>query len=100
MCDKVNDKRCVWRRYAIIALSVAVIPIVWLGAHQAPQRTEILAHLVSEGLSRWHYTGKKIDDQLSRNALGEYIDFLDFGKRFLYVQDVERIIPTHVGNTK
>lgn len=91
MCDKVNDKRCVWRRYAIIALSVAVIPIVWLGAHQAPQRTEILAHLVSEGLSRWHYTGKKIDDQLSRNALGEYIDFLDFGKRFLYVQDVERI---------
>ena len=30
MCDKVNDKRCVWRRYAIIALSVVCFAISYL----------------------------------------------------------------------
>lgn len=90
----MNEKRIrlfiSWRFCLVVALFLLGIPIIWLGA-QAPSRVEVLSHLVREGLDRWHYSGKKIDSQLSRNVMEEYIQFLDFGKRYLYTEDVERI---------
>lgn len=85
-----EKKRHNWRRTWIVALVVLVIPIIWLRA-QTPQRTEILSQLVREGLSRWHYTGKQLDEQTRRDAMTEYIRYLDFGKRFFLTSDVEHI---------
>ncbi len=91
MKEKERNTPFVWRRFMAVALILVIIPIIWLGA-QVPQRTEVLSHLVREGLSRWHYTGKQIDEQTAQQALREYIRFLDFGKRFLYSTDVELIM--------
>lgn len=90
MIMKQNYIRLYWKRYALIAMGLILIPMIWLGA-QVPQRTEILSHLVREGLSRWHYSGKQIDALTSRNAINEYIRFLDFGKRYLLSDDVALI---------
>jgi len=93
MNEKKKSRQIAWGRYVAIALILIIIPIIWLGA-QVPQRTEVLSHLVREGLNRWHYSGKQIDAQTSRDAVGEYIRFLDYGKRFLFLSDVEQIQKT------
>jgi carboxyl-terminal processing protease len=86
-----EEKRRNWRRIWIIATTLLIIPIIWLSAQAVPQRTEVLSHLVREGLSRWHYTGKPLDEQTGRDAMNEYVRFLDFGKRFLLASDAEQI---------
>ncbi len=91
MIEKKKREPFSWRRFLVIGLFLMGIPIIWLGA-QAPQRVEVLSHLVREGLDRWHYTGKKIDPQVGRDVIEEYIQFLDFGKRYLFADDVDKII--------
>ena len=41
------------------------------------------------GLENLHFNKKAVDDRLSLKAFEEYIEFLDFSKRFLLTGDVK-----------
>jgi carboxyl-terminal processing protease len=55
------------------------------------KREKLLSQLIHTGLERWHYSGKKIDDQFSVQAFSEFLEYLDYGKRFLLQEDVHEL---------
>jgi len=52
---------------------------------------KLVAQIVYTGLERWHYSGKKIDNDFSAKAFTEFINYLDFSKRFLLQSDIETL---------
>jgi carboxyl-terminal processing protease len=53
------------------------------------ERNQVLVNLIYEILSRSHYSPKVVNDQFSKVVFNEYLEDLDYGKRFLTQADVE-----------
>lgn len=51
-------------------------------------RARLLSYVLREQLNRNHYSHRQIDDALSRDAFGLYLEQLDSQKRFLLTADV------------
>lgn len=51
----------------------------------------ILGGILQGSLQNWHFTKKKIDDELSENAFKLFLERIDFGKQFLLKKDVEKL---------
>ena len=56
-----------------------------------PQRAKLLGYIVSQHLTRHHYTHKSLDDDLSVAAFDLYLKQLDAQKRFLLTTDVKML---------
>jgi len=56
-----------------------------------PQRAKLLGYIVSQHLTRHHYTHKSLDDDLSIAAFDLYLKQLDAQKRFLLTTDVKML---------
>lgn len=54
-------------------------------------RARLLGAILSQELETYHFSRKKIDDNLSRAALGLYLKQLDPQKRFLLQDDVDHL---------
>ncbi len=54
-------------------------------------KERLISQVIHTGLERWHYSGKKIDDDFSDKAFSEFLDYLDIGKRFLLQSDIEAL---------
>ncbi len=54
-------------------------------------RDQVLSLLIKQRLEGGHFSHKKIDDELSKEAFSEYLKHLDYGKRFLLDSDVKRL---------
>ncbi len=76
----------------ITLLGLLIIPITLLlyGTyfHGNGSREKLLCQLIYSGLERWHYSGKKIDDNFSEKAFGGFLEYMDTGKRFLLKEDI------------
>ncbi|MDA8241157.1 MAG: carboxy terminal-processing peptidase [Nitrospiraceae bacterium] len=57
----------------------------------AYQRAKVLGYLLSYDLGNLHFSHKKIDDELSKNAFTLYMKQLDSQKRFFLKEDVKKL---------
>ncbi|UCH94995.1 MAG: carboxy terminal-processing peptidase [Candidatus Aminicenantes bacterium] len=81
---------------AAIALVIEVVSLPGGGYAYAEKEVEIpkerlISQIIHTGLERWHYSGKKIDDDFSQKAFPEFLEFLDASKRFLLQSDIETL---------
>lgn len=76
---------------AIILLSGALSEALAMFRDDEGRREKLLAHLIHTGLEMWHYSGKKIDDDFSKKAFGEFLEYLDYTKGFLLQKDIEEL---------
>lgn len=51
----------------------------------------VLGNILKGALENMHFTSKKIDNQLSKNAFKVYLERLDYGKQFLLDSDVKKL---------
>ncbi len=51
-------------------------------------REKVLSQLIYDGVKNWHYSREKINDDYSEKAFSEFLEYLDFGKRFFLSEDV------------
>jgi len=86
------------KRKNIILVSLLTIVFLLSGAaslgmfrEDGIKREKLLAQLIHTGLQRWHYSGKKIDDNFSRKAFTEFLEYLDYRKGFLLQGDIEEL---------
>ena len=90
-------KRCRSVRLFRPVLLVALLVAVWCGQPQAANepdfvqnRTRVLTYVLRQQVSH-HFSGKAIDDALSRNAFQLYLKQLDFQKRYLLDGEVRQL---------
>ncbi|MAF78050.1 MAG: tail-specific protease [Halobacteriovoraceae bacterium] len=62
-----------------------------VGESKVDNTEKLVGNLIQSHLSRYHYTGKTLDDSLSKNAFQEYIKKLDYGKQFFLQKDVDKL---------
>lgn len=73
----------------LVAVSVTLLLSSSLFDSESSRREKLLSHIIHTGLQRWHYSDKKIDDDFSRKAFKEFLEYIDYGKRFLLLEDVQ-----------
>ena len=59
------------------------------------KRDKLLGNLIKNALETYHYSGKKIDENMSKQAFEEYLKRLDFRKQFLLQSDIEKLRKHH-----
>jgi carboxyl-terminal processing protease len=79
----------------VLLLPLLLPPAVSLGFYGSgdlqEQRAVLVGYLIRQELSNRHYSKKELDDNLSRAAFNLYLKQLDFQKRFLLQEDVDRL---------
>jgi carboxyl-terminal processing protease len=72
------------------ALSLGNLPLAATSPELDQNRTKILSYVLRQQVSH-HFSGKAIDDELSRAAFQLYLKQLDFQKRFLLDSEVRQL---------
>lgn len=54
-------------------------------------REMVLGNILKGALENMHFTGKEINNELSKNAFKVYLERLDYGKQFLLESDVKQL---------
>lgn len=54
-------------------------------------REMVLGNILKGALENMHFTGKEINNELSKNAFKVYLERLDYGKQFLLESDVKKL---------
>lgn len=66
-----------------------------LGSIMSPKprytREMVLGNILKGALENMHFTGKEINNDLSKNAFKVYLERLDYGKQFLLESDVKKL---------
>jgi carboxyl-terminal processing protease len=78
----------------LVILSAALVMLI-SGFHH-PQadsftKNKLLAHLIRTGLRQWHYSDKKIDDTFSEKVFKEFLEYMDYSKRFFLKSDIDEL---------
>ena len=84
----------IFYRLALVLLFIALLPLSSWGKVAEPfdtNRARLLGHMLQQQLSHKHYSQKPTDDALSEAAFDLYLKQLDFQKRFLLQEDVEKL---------
>lgn len=68
----------------IVIVSLVSITFGW-----SVDRSQVLTNLTWHILQEWHYSPRKLDDQLSKDVFALYIESLDPDKRFFTKADLE-----------
>jgi carboxyl-terminal processing protease len=79
---------------ALVILSAALVLLISGFYHsQADSSTkdQLLAQLIRTGLQRWHYSDKKIDDTFSEKVFKEFLEYMDYSKRFFLKSDIDEL---------
>lgn len=80
------------RIFFLLLLSCSVLLIAARFPPSDPdERNRVLISLINNILSSRHYDPKALDDSFSETVFDEYMEDLDFGKRFLLASDVEAL---------
>jgi len=78
----------------ILILLLMLLPVSSWSKEADPfdtNRARLLGHMLQQQLSGKHYSQKPIDDELSKAAFDLYLKQLDFQKRFLWQEDVDKL---------
>ena len=82
------------KKKVLLIITVAAVAILLSNAlftESVENRGRFLSQLIYSGLKSWHYSAKKIDDEFSKNAFGEFLEVLDPNKRFLLQEDIAEL---------
>lgn len=60
-----------------------------MGADTNLNRDRFLSQLIHQSLENFHYSEKKVNDDFSARGLREYLDFLDYNKRYFLKSDID-----------
>lgn len=79
----------------IFLLGTLGTPPAWsaLDTIQETNRAKILSYVLRQQLDQHHYSHKPFDDELSKAAFDLFLKQLDFQKRFLIREDIQRLAP-------
>jgi carboxyl-terminal processing protease len=61
-----------------------------------PDRDRILLGLLTEILEKYHYSPSELDDEFSVKFYNEYLENIDFSKRYLIQSDIDNLKPFNV----
>lgn len=76
---------------ALLFISLITCWTATAGAAVEATREKILSQMIGNGLQSWHYSGKKIDDDLSSKSFVQYTKYLDYAKSFLIQADLDSL---------
>ena len=62
-----------------------------LGQEQSVSKDRLVGSILKNALETYHYTKKKIDDNVSENAFDEFLKKVDYGKQFLLAKDIKEL---------
>ncbi|ABA88902.1 periplasmic peptidase, S41 family, PDZ/DHR/GLGF domain-containing [Syntrophotalea carbinolica DSM 2380] len=86
------------RFYLLAVILLIAVSGSWVGlaSQQPPEdlehlRIRLLTHLISQQMSTNHFSHKALDDTLSAAAFDLYAQQLDYQKRFLIREDIDRL---------
>lgn len=76
-----------------IALLISVSSFLFIAFQNNTEdlRRDILLKVISFAISNGHYNPGEINDDFSEKAFALYIERMDFGKRFLLQEDIEKL---------
>ncbi|MFH1320049.1 MAG: carboxy terminal-processing peptidase [Bacteroidota bacterium] len=77
--------------FTSITILSALILFSFQTADDDDEKNKVLIDLIIQGLSRSHYQSVEIDDAFSEKAFDLYLKRIDYNKRFLTQQDIERL---------
>jgi len=85
-------KRCLPGRL-LLSLLLALSLVATVQAEMSPEasRAKLLSYVLRQQLTQQHFSHKPLDDALSRAAYDLFIKQLDFQKRFLLQEDIDRL---------
>lgn len=85
-------------KFLKISLIIAVVAAVLVGLvaqvpsnKQKNEKREILSEILKISLKNYHFTSKEINDDFSKMAFKLYIERLDYSKRFLLQEDIDKL---------
>lgn len=80
-----------WRPFLLLTfVCTALIAAGFYWPANDQERNKVLLNIVYDILSKSHYEPKDIDDDFSEVVFAEYLEDLDYGKRFFLKADVEK----------
>ncbi|MBN1957285.1 MAG: carboxy terminal-processing peptidase [Desulfuromonadales bacterium] len=80
--------------HLLLGILIVLLPLAGWSRDVDPfdtNRARLLGHMLQQQLSSKHYSQKPTDDALSHAAFELYLNQLDFQKRFLLQEDVEKL---------
>ena len=85
-------------KFLKISLILAVVAAALVGLvaqvpsnKQKNEKREILSEILKISLKNYHFTSKEINDEFSKMAFKLYIERLDYSKRFLLQEDIDKL---------
>lgn len=97
-CQRKHNLMNLVHRYTLYSLIILITffstysSATTLPGHELnPERAKLLGYIVSEHLTRHHYSHKRLNDELSTSAFDLYIKQLDAQKRFLLQTDIKML---------
>jgi carboxyl-terminal processing protease len=94
----MTDNPSLRRTRSIVAVFLCLLFVNLPGAYALDrrdsyeyQRAKVLGYLLRYDLGNLHFSHKKIDDELSKNAFSLYMKQLDGQKRFFLKEDVKKL---------
>ncbi len=76
-------------KFTILTLISAILFSAYFLCAQSTIKERVLSNIINQTLENWHYTGKKIDDEFSKNAHNKFLKYLDFNRRIFLKSDIE-----------
>ena len=85
-------------RYLLLAV-IFIITASWItlqlqetnASPTAPTKDEVLRQVIVSGLNSTHFKPQDVDDDFSKKVFKLYLERLDFNKRFLVKEDVDKL---------
>lgn len=74
----------------VVAVADRAVPTLANSSLAPPKYERDVARKVAQLLSQAHYSGRAVDDELSRRWLGNYIDRLDYERTIFLQSDIDR----------
>ncbi|MBN1251181.1 MAG: carboxy terminal-processing peptidase [Bacteroidales bacterium] len=78
-------------KYIKFLLPAFVVFLFAFTVFQAGRKEKVLMEVLSKSLSAGHFEAYKINDELSEKLYNKYIDRLDYGKRYLLKEDIDKL---------
>ena len=106
--DSISMKQKVFLFFSIISVLVFTTSYTLetsMVAEENISKQQLLMDMITDGLQKNHYSPPKLDDDYSKKAYLQYLNRLDFNKRFLIQADIdnlqkyELLLDNHIRNS-
>ncbi|TYB31495.1 MAG: tail-specific protease [Candidatus Mcinerneyibacterium aminivorans] len=75
--------------YTLIVIVLLFNSCSAISGADTEKKNKLISKVVGYSLEKVHYTGKKLNDETSKEIFNEFIKNLDYNKRYFYKSDIE-----------